>query len=488
MLTFLVAAPLLASAIVFAVSARAARLVSTLTTLLMVGVGSVVAFSGTANPEGWRWSEQYAWFPALGISWHVGVDGLAGMMVWMTTVLAAFATFAPVVRREFSENLHWSMLLLATGLTVGAFVSIDLMLFYVFFEACLIPVFILMGTFGRGERTRAALVFVVYTVVASLVLLAGIIALRVFSGSFDWSVVRSTLGQGGVPVAATTVALAGFLLAFAVKSPVFPFHSWLPDAYRCAPPSAAMLLAGAMAKLGTFGFVRYVLSLFPDQSASLGPLMVSLGVAGIVYGAVNAIAQKDLRSVVAFSSVSHLGYVIAGVFSGSPVAVDGASLQMVNHGITVGALFLLVGFVEARWGSSQFSRLGGLWQSTPVLGRFLLLVSLSAIALPLTNGFVGELLILIGLFHTFPVASVVATTGAVLSAIYMLLALQKILFGPVRAEPVVLDFNRREIVAMGAFVALIFLFGLVPGPFLRVIHRPAMVGIGATDVIAGVLK
>ncbi|MFY7950949.1 MAG: complex I subunit 4 family protein, partial [Armatimonadaceae bacterium] len=423
MLSLFVAAPVVASLIVLALSPRVARIVTLLTTLLLVAFGTVVAFSGSPDSNGWRWVEKVEWFPALGISWHIGVDGLAGLLVWMTALLACVTTAAPVAQRHFSESLHWSMLLMATGLTIGAFVALDLMLFYIFFEACLIPVFIMMGTFGRGERTRAALVFLVYTLVASLVLLAGLIALRIYSGSFSWDVVRVALNNGDIPSVAVGVAFAGFLLAFAVKSPVFPFHSWLPDAYRCAPPATAILLAGAMAKLGTFGFTRFVLPLFPDTSAELAPLMVWLGVAGIVYGAMNAIAQTDLRSVVAFSSVSHLGYVIAGTFSGSDVSTDGAALQMVNHGVTVGALFLLVGIIESRWGTSQFDRLGGLWQSAPVLGSCLLLVALSAIALPLTNGFVGELLILIGLFGNFPGAAVVAVSGALLSAIYMLLAL-----------------------------------------------------------------
>ena len=480
MLSLLIAVPVVAAGLVLALPSAFARRLAFVASLLGFVLGTYVAFSGGADANGFRWVENKPWFPSLGIHWHLGIDGLAGLLVWLTSLLTLVGTTVRAPASPSDDRIYWSMLLLASAFTTGAFVSLDLVLFYAFFEACLIPVFVMMGTFGRGERAKAALVFVVYTVVASLVLLAGLIALRVHTGSFDWDVVRQELASGRVPTAVVALAFAGFVAAFAVKSPVFPLHSWLPDAYRCAPPATAALLAGAMAKLGTFGFVRYVLPLFPNLSDQFAPAMVWLGVAGIVYGALNAAAQRDFRGVVAYSSVSHLGYVIAGIFSGAQASVDGAALQMINHGVTVGALFLLVGHLEQRWNSTRFSNLGGIWISSPLLGRFLLIAALSAVALPLTNGFVGELLVLVGLFQRFPIPAIVAVSGALLSAIYMLLAMQRLLFGPVEARRNRPDLRRAELAGVAVMTILVFVMGIVPGPFLATVRQqPVPVADGA---------
>jgi len=480
MLSLLIAIPVVAAVVILASPAKGGRTVAAIASLLSLVVASVVAFTGSVDATGIRWSETREWFPSLGMAWRLGVDGLGGLLVLLTAFLTTVAT-ALSPRDGVNQKLYWSMLLLASGATIGAFVAADLLLFYIFFEACLIPVFVLMGVFGKGDRSRASLTFVVYTIAASLLLLAGIIGLRVHTGSFDLATVRDALKAGDVPPAIAALGLAGFTAAFAVKSPVFPFHSWLPAAYRCAPAGAVMLLSGAMAKLGTFGFMKFVLGMFPQASETLATPLVWLGIAGIVFGAVNAIVQRDLWLVVACSSVSHLGYVIAGMFSGNQVAMDGASLQMLNHGVTVGALFLALGCMENRWGTTRIDRLGGIWQTTPVLGRFLLIASLSSIALPLTNGFVGELMILLGLFQKFPIGAVVGTSGAILSAIYMLWALQRALFGP-SVKPSVSDLRGGELIAMGILTLLIFAIGIAPSPLLKIVHpgTPSLASVGTT--------
>ena len=321
---------------------------------------------------------------------------------------------------------------------IGAFVSLDLILFYVCFEAVLIPAYFLIGMFGGANRAQAGLKFILYTLVGSLLMLVSLIALYLHTaqyaprgGTFDYEIILQTVTQTPLTGGLAALAFAGFALAFAIKTPLFPFHTWLPDTYGEAPAPVAIVLAGVMGKLGIYGLYRFVLPLFPDLSRQAAPAFIWLGVAAIIYGAIIAAVQKDVKRVLAFSSVSHLGFIVMGLFSGTAHGVSGALIQTINHGVTTGALFLLAGIIEERRGTTRIASLGGLWQQMPVFGRIFLIVTFSSIALPLTNGFVGEFLILLGTFQTYPVAAGLATTGVIWSAVYMLWMFQRVMYGAV---------------------------------------------------------
>ncbi|MFM7320102.1 MAG: NuoM family protein, partial [Armatimonadota bacterium] len=307
----------------------------------------------------------------------------------------------------------------------------------------------------------------------------GILALRVSTGSFDFSEVQTAFYGGQIPAWAATLALVGFVAGFGVKSPLVPLHTWLPDVYRAAPTGGVVLLSGAMAKLGTYGFLRFVIEMMPREAARIAPGIVWLSVVGIVYAAWIAATQRDIKRVIAFSSISHIGYILAGLFSGNGNAVAGAVLQMVNHGIVVGALFLIAGVIEDRWGTVRTDGLGGIWQSTPVLGRIFLIVVLASAGLPLTNGFVGEFLILVGLFDRFPAPAIVGATGAIWSAVYLLTMFRAAAYGQAKQRCAVPDLDGRERLLLGATVVLIFLLGVVPSPLLRM-FREATPVIGIT--------
>lgn len=411
--------------------------------------------------------QSLVWLPELRVRFHLGVDTVSIYLLLLTTFLHLMAAlFAGQVVAD-RRRTFFSLLLLLEATVIGAFTALDTVLFYVFFEACLVPAYFLIGIFGGYRRVQAATKFFVYTVVGSLLMLASIIGLYLTAGSFDVSEIQQTvLSGGGIPIGTAMLLMGGFAVAFAVKTGLFPFHTWLPDTYAEAPPVVTALLSGVLAKLGTYGFYRFCLQLFPEASARFAPFLVALGVVSIVYGALVAAVQTDARRTIAYSSVSHLGFVIAGLFSLTREGLSGAVLQMVNHGITSGALFLILGMILARRGTTKIVSLGGLWEQMPVFGRVFLIVTLSAVALPLTNGFVGEFLILLGTFQTFPWLGAIATTGVIWSAVYMLWMFQRVMYGPVdRPENRRLrDISPAELGIMLPFIALIFLLGILPAP------------------------
>ena len=473
LLTILLLLPLVTAGLIAFAPARSARTLAVagaaltlLASLLLVGGGSPTGANGFA------WEENHVWLPAVGVHYHVGVDGASTLLILLTTVVQLLATLYSF--RYVTENPrpYFALLMALESAIIGSFCALDLILFYAFFEACLVPPYFLIGIWGGKRRVQAATKFFVYTVVGSLLMLAAIIGvylnartnLGLAGATFDVVGLHTLLAQTPLPLATTLFLFAGFAVAFAVKTGVFPFHTWLPDTYAEAPPAVAAVLTGLLAKLGTYGFYRFCIFLFPEAAHVFAPYMVALGVVSIVYGALVATVQRDLRRVLAYSSISHLGFVVVGLFAFTPQALSGAILQMVNHGISASALFLLAGMILERRGTTVIRQLGGLWEQMPVFGRVFLIVVLSSIALPLTNGFVGEFLILLGAFQTYPWATAIATTGVIWSAVYMLWMFQRVMYGPVD-KPMsrrLRDIGGLDWAVLAPAVALIFLLGIFP--------------------------
>jgi NADH-quinone oxidoreductase subunit M len=410
------------------------------------------------------------WVASLGIGYYVGLDGISLLLVLLTTLLSAIAilsTWTAITERV--KEFMVSMLLLETAL-IGVFSAVDLFAFYVFWEASLIPMYFIIGIWGGPRRIYATMKFVLYTMAGSALMLIAILALvfQYYTAYGVWTFDLFRLQTLHLPVGTQMWLFLAFALAFAIKVPLFPFHTWLPDAHVEAPTAGSVILAGVLLKMGTYGFVRFGLPLFPDATRRFVPLIAVLAIIGIIYGAMVAFAQRDVKSLVAYSSVSHLGFVMLGLFALNPEGLSGGILQMVNHGLSTGALFLLVGMIYERRHTRLIADFGGLWRRLPVFSAFFLVVMLSSIGLPGLNGFVGEFLILVGAFLVNPWYAVLAATGVVLSAAYMLWMFQRVMFGPLDKEEnqQLLDLNGREIAILVPIVALILLIGIYPQPFL----------------------
>ena len=414
--------------------------------------------------------EQTSWIPEFGIQYYLGVDGISLFLVLLTTFLTPIVILASWedIHRRVREYLFF-FLLLETGM-LGAFVALDLFLFYVFWEVMLIPMYFIIGVWGGPRRIYAALKFILYTMAGSLLMLVAILYLAYLHGGQKGEVTFSLLSlyQLAIPVQVQLWLFAAFALSFAIKVPLFPFHTWLPDAHVEAPTGGSVILAGVLLKMGTYGFVRFAIPLFPDAAKEAVPIMMALAVIGIVYGALVAMVQPDLKKLVAYSSVSHLGFVVLGLFALNVQGIEGGIYQMLSHGLSTGALFLLVGVVYERRHTRMISDFGGLWQRMPVYAAIFLVTLLSSIGLPGLNGFIGEFLILLGSFRANTMAGVIAVSGVVLGAVYMLWMYQRVMFGPLRHEEnkTLLDLSRREIVVFTPLLVMMLVMGLYPQPFL----------------------
>jgi NADH-quinone oxidoreductase subunit M len=413
--------------------------------------------------------ERLGWIPAYGIEYAVGIDGLSLFLVLLTALLTPIAILASwSVAAKVKEYLFF-MLLLETGM-LGTLVALDLFLFYVFWEVMLVPMYFLIGVWGGQRRVYAAVKFVIYTMAGSLLMLVGIIflAMRNFqvTQSLTFDLVR--ILNLHLPYDEQLWLFLAFALSFAIKVPLFPLHTWLPDAHVEAPTAGSVILAGVLLKMGTYGFLRFAIPLFPEAALAAAPWVIALAVIGIVYGALVAMMQDDLKKLVAYSSVSHLGFVMLGLFAFNLQGIEGAVYQMLNHGLSTGALFLMVGMLYERRHSRMIDDFGGLWKQIPIFSAVFLVVTLSSIGLPGLNGFVGEFLILLGAFQITPAWTAVAATGVILGAIYMLWMFRRVVFGPLtRPENQRLeDLNAREICVLAPIVALIFFMGIYPQPFL----------------------
>jgi NADH-quinone oxidoreductase subunit M len=421
---------------------------------------------------GFQFVEKADWIPALGISYIVGIDGISLVLVLLTTVLTPVSLLYSLTHVEKSARaFSIAFLVLETGV-IGTLVALDLALFYVFWEVMLVPMYFIIGIWGGSRRIYAAMKFFLFTMAGSLLMFLAILylAIRHHAESGRWSFLLADLALVSYPtMAIETVLFLAFALAFAIKVPVFPLHTWLPDAHTEAPTAGSIILAGILLKLGVYGYLRFALPLFPDAATRFAPWLGVLGVIGVVYGALVAYAQKDMKRLVAYSSVSHLGLVVIGIGAFTGAALTGAVLQMVNHGLSTGALFLLVGVLYERTHTREIADYGGIAGVVPITTGLFLVATFSSIGLPGLNGFVGEFLILLGTWtsdHRW--WAVAAATGVVLSAIYMLSLVQRVFWGPLTREE-----NRRipeirgtELVAAGVLVLLMIWIGVRPNYFL----------------------
>ena len=413
--------------------------------------------------------ERGTWVSTFHINYAVGVDGISVLLILLTTLLTPICILCSWRAIETKVTAFMVAMLLMETAMIGVFSALDFVLFYVFWESMLIPMYLIIGIWGGPHRLYAAIKFFLYTLAGSVLLLVAIIALYFAGGrTFD---IPSLMGQPYSPVFQFWIFLA-FFLAFAVKVPMFPFHTWLPDAHVEAPTAGSVILASILLKMGAYGFLRFCLPMVPHASLTLSPVIMALSVIAILYGAYMALAQVDLKKMIAYSSVSHMGFVTLGIFVFNTHSMEGALLQMVNHGITTGALFLLIGMVYDRTHSRLLSDYGGISKSMPIYATLLVIFSFASFGLPGTNNFVGEFMILAGAFLRNPLLAAMATLGLILTAYYMLRITRHVLYGKI-ARPVwagLPDLNMRELATIIPLVLLVFVIGLHPGPLLDVMH------------------
>jgi NADH-quinone oxidoreductase subunit M len=462
--------PVVGAALVFLLPRRAEGLVkvTALATTLVTFAVSVPLFTRfDASLSAYQFVEQRAWMPTLGVSYHLGVDGISLLLVLLTTFLMPLVLLSSwhSIERRWKE-FAITMLLLETGM-LGVFVALDLFLFYIFWEAMLVPMYLIIGIWGGPNRVYAAVKFILYTLFGSLLMLVAILALYFINGAatgaytFDLPVLARYVLPAG---RAQNLMFLAFALAFAVKVPMWPFHTWLPDAHTEAPTPGSVILAGVLLKMGTYGFLRFCLPLFPQATLTFAPWMFALAVIGILYGAWVSTVQADMKKLVAYSSVSHLGFVVLGLFTLNPQGMVGAIIQMVNHGLSTGALFLIVGMLYERRHTRLIAEYGGLWKVVPALSALFLIVTFSSIGLPGLNGFVGEFLILVGAFQVHRPAAVLATAGIIFAAVYLLWMYQRVIFGEVTHEEnrSLPDLSLREWVILVPVLVCIVWIGVYP--------------------------
>ena len=445
-------------------------------TTVLVAISGVMAwFKFDSENTSFQFVQIAQWIPSFGINYAVGVDGLALVLILMSVLLAPIVVLAGWNESEggrWSAKVFYILILVLETMMIGVFAATDVFLFYVFFEAMLIPVYFLIGGYGTGERSAAAVKFLIYSLFGGLLMLASIIALYVMSGAqgghtFD----LQALSQLEMSSTTQNFLFLGFFIAFAIKAPLWPLHTWLPDAASSATPGTSVLLLGVLDKVGTFGMIRYCLTLFPEASKTFTPLIMVLAVISIVYGAILAIGQKDLKRLIAFTSISHFGFITMGIFAMTSQGHSGATLYMFNHGFSTAALFIVGGWMIARRGSSTIADFGGLQRVTPVMAWSFFLAGMSSLALPGMSSFVSEFLVLVGTFTRYPVHAVIATFGIVLAALYILIPVQKALHGPTTpGNEGLSDLNLREKVAIAPVIAIIIALGFYPSPLLNVIN------------------
>jgi NADH-quinone oxidoreductase subunit M len=480
--------------------AARSRLVKVLTlAITAITLIWVIVMATRFNPSGptYQLTEQYSWIPAFGVHYAVGVDGIALVLIGMTAVLMPVVVLAswhdadgPDARR--SVKTYFALMLVLETMMIGVFAATDVFLFYVFFEAMLIPMYFMIGSFGIGPRQYAAVKFLLYSLLGGLLMLVAVIALYVYSAE------SAATGHHGTFLFSSLVNVVlsptvqkwlflGFFIAFAIKAPLWPFHTWLPDAAFSAQPGAAVLMLGVMDKVGTFGMIRYCLELFPSAFHYFTPLILVLAVISVLYGAIVAIGQTSLKRLIGYTSVSHFGFIVLGIFALTTQGQSGATLYMVNHGFVTGALFLLAGFLIIRRGSDRISDYGGVQKVAPVLAGLLLVSGLAGLSLPGLSTFVSEFLVLAGTFSRYKVAASFATAGIILASIYILWMYQRTMNGPTaKSVAGMKDLRPRELWAVVPLIALIIAMGVYPKPVLDVINpavQSTMSQVHATDPV-----
>ncbi len=462
--------------------------IALVTTVVTLGVTIAMAAGFKTSGPRFQFTQTYQWIPQFGVHYAVGVDGIALVLILMTVVLMPVVILASWNDAEGSVGpageqpprrsvkTYFALMLVLETMMIGVFAATDVFLFYVFFEAMLIPMYFMIGSYGVGQRQYAAVKFLLYSLLGGLLMLAAVIALYVYSTQsaalgHQGSFLFTDLAKVALSPTSQKWLFLGFFVAFAIKAPLWPFHTWLPDAATAAQPGAAVLLVGVLDKVGTFGMIRYCLDLFPAASHYFTPLVITLAVIGVLYAAIVAIGQRDLKRLIAYTSVSHFGLITLGIFAMTSQGQVGATLYMVNHGFATGALFLIAGFMIARRRSSQIADYGGVQKVAPVLAGLFLVAGLAGLSLPGLSTFVSEFLVLIGTFTKYEVAAGLATAGIILAAIYILWMYQRTMTGPVRPEVANMpDLRARELWAVGPLIALIIALGVYPKPVIDVIN------------------
>ncbi len=499
--------PLLGAILVAFLPARFAKLTALLFTVVdLIWVIVMATQFNTSGPT-YQFTEQYSWIPQFGVHYAVGVDGIALVLIGMTAVLMPVVILAswhdadetvdsggapPRTSRMRSPRTYMALMLTLDTMMIGVFAATDVFLFYVFFEAMLIPMYFMIGSFGVGPRQYAAVKFLLYSLLGGLLMLVAVIALYVYSGEsaltgHQGTFLFYTLEHVALSPTVQKWLFLGFFVAFAIKAPLWPFHTWLPDAASSAQPGAAVLMLGVMDKVGTFGMIRYCLELFPAGFHYFTPLILVLAVISIIYGAIVAIGQTSMKRLIGYTSISHFGFIVLGIFALTSQGQSGATLYMVNHGFATGALFLLAGFLIVRRGSDRIADYGGVQKVAPVLAGLFLISGLAGLSMPGLSTFVSEFLVLVGTFSRYKVAGSFAVAGIVLAAIYILWMYQRTMNGPtadsVAAMP---DLRPRELLAVVPLIALIIAMGVYPKPVLDVINpavKATMSQVGSADPV-----
>ncbi len=460
---------------------RATRLIGLVASTGAFVTSVILALRFDVGNAEFQLAEQVPWIPAIGATFHVSLDGVGLVLVLLTTLLTPLILLASFDSVTDRLKGYVAAFLVLEAAVLGVFVAQDLLLFYVFFELTLVPMYLIIGIWGGMNRKYAAVKFFLYTFLGGLLMLVAILYLYGQTGSFAYTDVLELQLDPTVQ----RWLFAAFLTAFAVKTPLFPVHTWLPDAHTEAPTGGSVFLAGVLLKMGTFGLLRYALPFFPDATVDFAPWLLGISVVGILYGAIVALMQADIKKLIAYSSVSHMGFVVLGTFALNTTATSASVVQMVNHGLSTGALFLLIGFLYERRHTRLIADFGGLAKQVPVMAGLWLLVSMSSLALPGLNGFVGEFPILLGTFQTSPVAGTLAAFGVVLAALYLLWAYQRMFHGPLEGEAntSTTDLRPREISVLAPLLVLIVGIGLYPQPLFDVVQPSVDRVLGEVGVI-----
>ncbi len=488
-LSLLWAVPMVGAGVVLVLPSAARHLAKYLALALSLAVLAIaVVLAVTFDPAGaqYQFVENHAWIPSFGTGYILGLDGIALALVVLTAVLVPLLIVAgwnDATDHARSVHAYLALTLAVEGMVLISLTALDVLLFYVFFEAMLIPMYFLIGGFGGGTgqgRSRAAVKFLLYNLFGGLIMLAAVIGLYVATaksaafagGTFDFRAIVAAVQNGSLDIspAVLNALFLGFMFAFAVKAPLWPLHRWLPDAAVESTPATAVLMMAVVDKVGTFGMLRYCLQLFPEASMTFRPLIITLAVIGIIYGAVVAIGQTDVMRLISYTSISHFGFIILGIFVMTSQGQSGSTLYMVNHGISTAALFLIAGFLVSRRGSRAIASFGGVQRVAPVLAGSFLVAGLATLSLPGLAPFISEFLVLIGTFTAYPAMAVFASSALVLSAIYILWTYQRMMTGPVAPDNDMLrDLVPREVVVVAPLIALLLVLGVYPKPVLDVI-------------------
>ena len=499
LLTTIGVLPLIAALVIALLPKANDKLIKTVafaSTTVIALISLLLATGFDRAQTGFQFTQSTSWISAFNINYAVGIDGISLVLILLSTILVPIVVLATWHESDvgrWGSKVFYILILVLETMMIGVFAATDLFLFYVFFEAMLIPVYFLIGGYGSGEKSAAAVKFLLYSLFGGLLMLASIIGIYVIAGNQIGATFDLTeLAKLQIDDTTENFLFLGFFIAFAIKAPLVPFHTWLPDAAKSATPGTSVLLLGVLDKVGTYGMIRFCIALFPDASKTFTPYIITLAVISILYGAFMAIGQRDIKGLIAFTSISHFGFITMGIFAMTSQAMSGATLYMVNHGFSTAALFLIAGWMIKRRGSSTIADFGGLQRVTPVMAWLFFIAGMSSLALPGLSSFVSEFLVLVGTYTRYPVAAIIGTFGIVLAALYILIPIQKTLHGPTTpGNEGMADLSLREKIAIAPVIAVIVAMGFYPKPVLDLINPTAekvVVTAGFSDPVAKVGK